>query len=530
MSPLPWPDYTTTEWEQKLKQHPLRGLSHDDLDALIALAGPDDLNELFDIISLEFDESKVSRDAHGRFGSGGEAAAKKVDWQAAGKKAAEAKARHEKQFEESRTVTGGVLKGKQAAVREQRAKDAAAKAAAAKAAPLAPQNPAQKAAEARARHQEQYDKGQPVTAGVLRDKQQAEGRPAQDQKAALARAQAIADQLGQRPDPQAAARAEADVQRAGEMRAQWQAAKDAAAARAAEGEPRFTEPGPGQAGYVPVGRITAANVDDSLTHPITLTGTKSATKLGGHNVNEVLKLTTADGAYAFKPIDGEKFTHFGYVRQAVTNRDAPLAEREVLASRVSNAMFTPETSVVPPTAMANATYSTPGGGTVTKMGSAQDFVPNTGSIMTYRREQLPADQRARIGVLDAVIGNLDRHGHNFLVSTDGGRVMGIDHGYSFGDSPIKPGAPAGGYPKGGVAELRSWALAGIKAGDLSVAEQHTIADKLDKMNANWSGILKGAHLNTQERATLTERTKAVAGYLHNGKAHEIQSTFKAQRY
>jgi hypothetical protein len=120
-----------------------------------------------------------------------------------------------------------------------------------------------------------------------------------------------------------------------------------------------------------------------------------------------------------------------------------------------------------------------------------------------------------MGIFDAVIGNLDRHRGNWL-NSQSGRLYGIDHGYAFGDSPIG---------RAGVAELRSWALAGIKAGDLSADEQREIGARLEAVD--WDSLLAGSHLQERERASLVERAAFVADKLRDGKAHEINATFKA---
>jgi phosphoinositide 3-/4-kinase-like protein len=513
-------------------QPPSRGLSDDGYAERLDLASDAEVEDIFDILSLEFDESKVTRDARGRFGSGG-GGREKVDWVAAGKKAAEAAARHKAQYEAGKTVTAGKLAEKQQGERLAKAQEVEKAKQDAVRDKFA--DAGRKAADARARHQEQFDAGKTVTAGVLRDKQAEERAKGQAQPPAAKppspSEQSRLDRAAEDRMAQAMKDAQnriADKGRGDEMRAQWEQAKADAAARAARaGEPPpFHDAPPGAAEYRG-GLITANDVDTSLSHPVPLTAT-SQKILGDEtrgNANVTIKLTTPDGSYAFKPIDGERIKSpwGGYVRDAITNEKAPLAEREVLASRVDQALGL---GIVPRTILSNATYHDPSSGaTVTKTGSAQEYakglrtrIPLTQFYGGDANQQYKPAEVARMGVLDAVIGNLDRHGGNFGLA--GGKLVAIDHGYSFGHSPIVAGR--------GVGNLRTPALAFIKPGHLAVTEQKSLAEKLDHMN--WSKVLKDSHLDAEERRTLKERAQTVADQLRQGNAHKLQDIFKASRF
>jgi hypothetical protein len=232
----------------------------------------------------------------------------------------------------------------------------------------------------------------------------------------------------------------------------------------------------------------------------------------GHGVAGLIKTPT--GTKLFKSIAATPLhrANGDRVRQAIDPKGAPQAEREVLADRLDDALGL---RMAPPAQLVEVEYK----GSVEK-GVAQDFVPNRPMNVAERRafmegRSAPAE-RARMGIFDAVIGNMDRHAGNFLVGTDG-KLVAIDHGLAFGDSPIT---------NDGVKELWSAALANIKEGDLSRDEQREIATRLRSLK--WDDLLDGATLNARERATLRERATFVADKLAVGKAHEINATFRAK--
>lgn len=303
---------------------------------------------------------------------------------------------------------------------------------------------------------------------------------------------------------------------------EWKAARGAAQAPGSPG--RLTEPSPGEAGYRPP--LERAVVETSLT-PEHLGTAKRTSELGTeNNVNTSYKIQLQDGSvHAFKPVDGEKFTLNGMlVRQAITNRNARLAEREVLAARMDKVLGL---NLVAPTKLAKVEYTDPlTGETKVGIGSLAEFVPardisDSDSVSAWK--ETPKGDRARMGIFDAVIGNLDRHRGNYLVTEDN-RLKAIDHGYSFGDSKVIPG---GGYG-GGVKELRSFALGNdqIKRGDMPLAEQRDIADRLEKIN--WTTFFHGSHLNEQEKESAKQRAKWVAHYLKEGRAHDLNTLFQAR--
>ena len=250
----------------------------------------------------------------------------------------------------------------------------------------------------------------------------------------------------------------------------------------------------------------------SIETPVEINATDAEPMGDGSNLNEVLRITTTTGdEVVFKPRSGEHFysperddnddvipesqidTEYAeLVRKDVSNTDAPMAEREVLAYRVDEELGL---GIVPHTV-----YGEYEG----REGSAQTFIENAreGAYEAHARDT------AKMGVLDAVIGNQDRHTGNAL--TKDRQLVAIDHGLAFGT------VPPGGY-------IRSWALAGIGPDDLPVPEQKAMADRLDKFD--FSKVLKGAHLDDREVETFRERVALIANRLRLGEAHLIKSDF-----
>lgn len=240
---------------------------------------------------------------------------------------------------------------------------------------------------------------------------------------------------------------------------------------------------------------------DTLTKPASVEG-KSTHHGGG--INESIEIRTEDGGhYLFKPKDGEAF---GARAGVIDNRDMPLAEREVIASRFGHELGFSE---VPNTFMAE--YND-------RIGSAQEWIEHASTGRGDFR-----DERARLGIFDAVIGNTDRHGGNALVD-ENGHLHAIDHGYTLGKTVPKDVAADGWNIHG----IRSWALGGIRQGDLPVNEQKAIANKLD--NLDFGKILHGSHIDTDEREALYERVSRVSERLAAGEAHLIKNDYEVDNF
>lgn len=216
--------------------------------------------------------------------------------------------------------------------------------------------------------------------------------------------------------------------------------------------------------------------------------------LGG-GINESLVIHSPDGDVVFKPVDGESF---GARSGTIDNEDAPLAEREVLASRVDELV---ELGVVPHTAMVD--YEG-------REGSAQVMIENAHGITSG----IDPEDRAKIGILDAMIGNLDRHGGNALLDDDG-KAWGIDHGYSFGKTS------PGGY-------IRSWALAQTTGHELTPRAQRELAKKID--GVDWNKFLSKTHLDSDEREAFLERVNVVSECLNQASLDDLRHRFSVDAW
>jgi hypothetical protein len=273
---------------------------------------------------------------------------------------------------------------------------------------------------------------------------------------------------------------------------------------------------------------------DSLNHYGVVAATEAKT-ISDQNCNETYHIKDPDGReYMFKPIEGERFHG---VRADIVNDKAPLAEREVLAHRIDAAL---DLGMIPKTVMARVTYKDPNTGkVVTQVGSTQEWI-NARPFEHGAWQSAPAEEIAKLGVFDAIIGNLDRHGKNYLMTKDG-HLKGIDHGFAFGQSPIRdPKEPGPRYDpwgrarrrgrndRGGVKGLRSWAIANISEGAMTKEAQRALGQKIDAIK--WDVVLKGSHLNVKEVTSLKQRAAFVSKHLHAGTVHDMNLYLKAQPY
>jgi hypothetical protein len=231
-----------------------------------------------------------------------------------------------------------------------------------------------------------------------------------------------------------------------------------------------------------------------LTDP-TLVTTTSKRQLGGGGINETFRIKDVDGKeFAFKPMKGERWDG---VRDTVVNRAASLAEREVLSSRIDRAIGL---NVAPKTVMIRLADGS--------VGSAQEWV--TDGQVPHNFSNFDKTQIAKIGILDAVIGNTDRHPANLLQEPNG-RVRAIDHGYVFPTTVQN-------------VELRSWALGKIRNGDISPDDMTTYAGTLKKLD--WGEVLRGSHLDQKELAAMQLRVGLVVAHLEKGDLHGLRAAFK----
>lgn len=139
----------------------------------------------------------------------------------------------------------------------------------------------------------------------------------------------------------------------------------------------------------------------------------------GH-VNDAYDVAFTDGTHGvYKPNMPEN--EFVQVRSTIPENE--LAAREVAASRLNEDLGF---DLVPTTARWDGPHGP---------GSMQEFVENAGpgrAVTDY-----PAREREQMAVLDYISGNTDRHMGNYLTGSDG-RLVAIDHGYSFPESNAEP--------------------------------------------------------------------------------------------
>ncbi len=135
---------------------------------------------------------------------------------------------------------------------------------------------------------------------------------------------------------------------------------------------------------------------------------KSSSRPLGGGVNEVVFVSLKDdGDGVFKPKQGRDDTDY------LNERAAYLVDRFL------------DFGMVPPTIIRELDN---------RVGSVQRFVPDAkiGHELTGKEmDQLIDEDKLKLNILDILIANTDRHDGNFLVK-EGGRIIAIDHGYSFG--------------------------------------------------------------------------------------------------
>ncbi|MGV9211028.1 hypothetical protein ACTFTM_04100 [Micromonospora sp. RB23] len=140
---------------------------------------------------------------------------------------------------------------------------------------------------------------------------------------------------------------------------------------------------------------------------------------GGH-VNDAYDVTFTDGTHGvYKPNVPEN--EFVQVRSTIPENQ--LAAREVAASRLDEDLGF---GLVPTTARWDGPHGA---------GSMQEFVENASPGRPANA--YPAAESERMAVLDYISGNTDRHMGNYLTGPDG-RLVAIDHGYSFPESNAEP--------------------------------------------------------------------------------------------
>ncbi|MFI7609479.1 hypothetical protein ACIBTV_30805 [Micromonospora sp. NPDC049366] len=140
---------------------------------------------------------------------------------------------------------------------------------------------------------------------------------------------------------------------------------------------------------------------------------------GGH-VNDAYDVTFTDGTHGvYKPNVPEN--EFVQVRSTIPENQ--LAAREVAAARLNEDLGF---DLVPTTAAWDGPHGP---------GSMQEFVEDASPGLPVT--DYTVREREQMAVLDYISGNTDRHMGNYLTGPDG-RLVAIDHGYSFPESNAEP--------------------------------------------------------------------------------------------
>lgn len=157
--------------------------------------------------------------------------------------------------------------------------------------------------------------------------------------------------------------------------------------------------------------------------------------LGG-GVNQTFKLTLAEsqGAKpvqgAWKPLKGERFT----ARGSLDNKKARLYHREALTSDVAEEMEL-QVVKVPKTVIREVDG---------EVGSFMHWVDDAVEEVEWLGRALEPYERYEAGVFNFLIANTDRHHKNWMRVRNNGKMVLIDHGYTFprGRAPVVRGESA----------------------------------------------------------------------------------------
>ncbi|SBT69006.1 Phosphatidylinositol 3-and 4-kinase [Micromonospora sediminicola] len=184
----------------------------------------------------------------------------------------------------------------------------------------------------------------------------------------------------------------------------------------------------------------------------------------GEHVNDAYDVTFTDGTHGvYKPNVPEN--EFVQVRSTIPENQ--LAAREVAASRLDEDLGF---GLVPTTARWDGPHGA---------GSMQEFVENAHPGRPVTDYSLA--ERERMAVLDYISGNTDRHMGNYLTGPDG-RLVAIDHGYSFPESNAEP------LRSDFVAQQRNQPLSPDTMARLQSTDPAVLADRLRATGLNESAV------------------------------------------
>jgi SPP1 gp7 family putative phage head morphogenesis protein len=150
---------------------------------------------------------------------------------------------------------------------------------------------------------------------------------------------------------------------------------------------------------------------------------------GGINQTEIIEISinnTEKVKAVFKSVSGEVWINKGgiNIRNTIINQKFSLANREVAAYEVDQALGF---NLVPQTTLRRVISET---GEV-RLGSVQKWAEGDLKPFYNFDGNLDPKDSYKIGILDFLIGNTDRHGYNLLVNLNNKKPICIDHGFSF---------------------------------------------------------------------------------------------------
>jgi hypothetical protein len=219
-------------------------------------------------------------------------------------------------------------------------------------------------------------------------------------------------------------------------------------------------------------------------------GIRESEKLSGGAIGDVSLVTFNDGSQAVRKVAREPIFGYSNVR---------LTENEVLAEKVGRALRAPIPAVVrtgeTEIFMQYVPDAKPGIWLFRGMGRAEQ-IP---AISEFVRES--GDSGHRLGLLDLLIANDDRHDANWLVRPDGS-IVGIDHGLVWPISWIKPEVIERQEPrfKSGFAKLFNQGFPelpnqGYIPNDLTPADIDWVQARLEALRPDFDELGRGNYLD-----------------------------------
>jgi hypothetical protein len=148
-----------------------------------------------------------------------------------------------------------------------------------------------------------------------------------------------------------------------------------------------------------------------------------------------------------------------------------------------------------------------------RLGSVQKWAEGDLTLFSnYYIEKLDPKDSYKIGILDFLIGNTDRHGHNLLVNLNTKKPICIDHGYSF---PQATGTIGSGPL--GLEEFYCQPLTAFYKRQFEFEKRFSIYfDETERKkivislnNLNIEGMAKKYKMDSSEKAAFLKRRKAL---------------------